>query len=357
MNSATASLGRYPILLVVPPCRSIVRPALSVSLLKANLPAGEFDVSVLYLNLVFADQVGPYLHEALGSVPEVSLGDFVFACILFDTPEESVREYVSNILLGTPAGRALLTRLNFRDPLQGVQELIESARRFASEAVERMMQYEVSLMGVTSSFQENPAALLLCHRLKERQPEIRTVMGGANCQGSMGIELLRCFPQVDYVAQGECDLTFPALAQQLRNGAHTGSIPGILSRQNHERSTEPHLSSADLENSPAPDFSDYFSQLAERKCRRVIQPGLPLETSRGCWWGAKGACRFCGLNGELAFRRKSAGKALMEIEAHVERYGMRSFNVVDNMLDMHHIRDLFPHCNGETVTLADPHTG
>ena len=35
-------------------------------------------------------------------------------------------------------------------------------------------------------------------------------------------------------------------------------------------------------------------------------PTLLLETSRGCWWGAKHHCTFCGLNGgTMHFRSKS----------------------------------------------------
>ena len=48
--------------------------------------------------------------------------------------------------------------------------------------------------------------------------------------------------------------------------------------------------------------------------RRVV-PTLLFETSRGCWWGAKSHCTFCGLNGEtMAFRSKSPRRALDELE-------------------------------------------
>ena len=36
---------------------------------------------------------------------------------------------------------------------------------------------------------------------------------------------------------------------------------------------------------------------------------LFLEGSRGCWWGEKHACAFCGLNGRVnVYREKSPEK-------------------------------------------------
>ncbi|MCF8056191.1 MAG: RiPP maturation radical SAM C-methyltransferase [Desulfocapsa sp.] len=333
---------RYRVLLIVPPFRSVVRPALSVSLLKAGLPNGEYESKVLYLNLMFADKIGVHLHETLGSNHAVSLGDFLFSFLLFNRSERDLHLYVQDLLFGTAAGRLLLNQLPFKEPEEGLRKLICQTRLFVDEAVSRIVDYNASLVGVTSSFQENCAALLFYHQLKEQQPETVTIMGGANCYGIMGRELLKSFPQLDYVAQGECDITFPAAVKCIRSGQNADSVAGFMSRRNMENNTETRLSSEDLENSPFPDFTDYFLQFAESRSRRKIQPGIPLETSRGCWWGAKARCLFCGLNNELAFRRKSATRILEEIEYQVEKHQIRSFNVVDNMLDMRHFNELFP---------------
>ena len=40
---------------------------------------------------------------------------------------------------------------------------------------------------------------------------------------------------------------------------------------------------------------------------------LYLEGSRGCWWGQKHPCSFCGLNGRKnVYRYKSAGRLYEE---------------------------------------------
>jgi radical SAM superfamily enzyme YgiQ (UPF0313 family) len=39
-----------------------------------------------------------------------------------------------------------------------------------------------------------------------------------------------------------------------------------------------------------------------------------METARGCWWGAKHHCTFCGLNqNDMAFRAKSPQCAMDEL--------------------------------------------
>ena len=53
------------------------------------------------------------------------------------------------------------------------------------------------------------------------------------------------------------------------------------------------------------------SRALPRRGRHVV-----VETSRGCWWGAKHHCTFCGLNGDtMAFRSKSPERAFDEIAA------------------------------------------
>jgi ribosomal peptide maturation radical SAM protein 1 len=68
-----------------------------------------------------------------------------------------------------------------------------------------------------------------------------------------------------------------------------------------------------------------------------------MESSRGCWWGEKQHCTFCGLNGtSMAFRSKSAARVLEEITELQSRYRCDYIAAVDNILDMKYFRDLVP---------------
>ena len=62
---------------------------------------------------------------------------------------------------------------------------------------------------------------------------------------------------------------------------------------------------------------------------------MAFETSRGCWWGEKHHCTFCGLNGGgMQYRSKSPQRALDELDFLISRYDVREVYAVDNILDL-----------------------
>ena len=92
---------------------------------------------------------------------------------------------------------------------------------------------------------------------------------------------------------------------------------------------------------PSPDYDDYFDALANTGLAGRLEPRVPLETSRGCWWGEKRHCTFCGFNAnEMWFRQKSAARAYTELES-LSRYGEPLY-VVDNIVPMDYFTELFP---------------
>ena len=94
---------------------------------------------------------------------------------------------------------------------------------------------------------------------------------------------------------------------------------------------------------PVPDFDDYFDLLARDPALYGATPSLLMETSRGCWWGAKSHCTFCGLNGgAMGFRSKGADRVLAELDALRSRWPLQNVSVVDNILDMKYFGTLLP---------------
>jgi ribosomal peptide maturation radical SAM protein 1 len=68
-----------------------------------------------------------------------------------------------------------------------------------------------------------------------------------------------------------------------------------------------------------------------------------FETSRGCWWGEKAHCTFCGLNGSsMAYRSKSPARALGEVTSLARRHPHADLEAVDNILDMKYFDEFLP---------------
>jgi magnesium-protoporphyrin IX monomethyl ester (oxidative) cyclase len=101
----------------------------------------------------------------------------------------------------------------------------------------------------------------------------------------------------------------------------------------------------DLNSLPIPDYDDYFNHISRlpESDRTLIHTTLPMETSRGCWWGNRRACTFCGLNrGRLTYRTKSPGRTKAELETLATRYGLRAFAMADNIMPPEYYKTLFP---------------
>src|SRR6185436_18094675 len=234
--------------------------------------------------------------------------------------------------------RALLLRLR------------DEAARFTSELADEIVARGPRIVGCSSTFQQHTASLALLRAIRKRDPGIITVIGGTNCESAMGMAARRAFPWVDFVFSGEADeVIVPFVRQLLARGRDITPPPGVIDGAIAEkRDAEPPRASVwSVDDIPTPDYDDYFSALERSPLRDAIVPALVVETSRGCWWGAKSHCTFCGLNGgNMSYRAKSPARAVEEFHRLAARYGVRRFTVVDNIIDMQYHQTVLPQLAG-----------
>src|SRR5439155_19233717 len=86
------------------------------------------------------------------------------------------------------------------------------------------------IVGFTSTFEQNVAALALARCVKELYPDLVTVFGGANYDGEMGPEYVRAFPWIDYAVVGEGDGALRALVARVAHGRSAAGLPGVVAR-------------------------------------------------------------------------------------------------------------------------------
>ena len=171
-------------------------------------------------------------------------------------------------------------------------------------------------------------------------------MGGAGFEDDIADEVIRNCPQVDYVHCGDAELSFPEMVRRLYRSEPMQGLRGILHRDAGEVISEGRAPNfADMNSTPVPDFDEYFYARNEGgyvdfdDAREVL---LPLETARGCWWGMKNHCTFCGLNrAGMEFRAKDAENVIEQLEALSRRYGIFHFNAIDNILAPEYVDKLF----------------
>jgi ribosomal peptide maturation radical SAM protein 1 len=333
---------RLKIALCVMPFVPLERPALGVSLLKASV-GGEADCVVRYPCHQFADEVGFGFYRRIAQLtPTHHLsGDWVFTRALYGEGARPDAEF--EMFANSQAG-------DFYDPAHLAYLAFVRGRAvdFINRAAQSMAAEEFDVVGFSSTFQQNIASLALARRIKELRPQTVIVFGGANCEGEMGVALAEHFQAIDYVCRGEADHSFPMLIRHL---AGTGSaedfqrIPGLVFRQNGRvmRGLVPPMQVQDMDALPLPDHADFLKSFQRSTAPSYIAPELTAETSRGCWWGAKQHCTFCGLNGNgIVYRSKTPERAIQEVRTLRERYHINRFFFTDNILDLKYFERVFP---------------
>ncbi|MGV2915707.1 RiPP maturation radical SAM C-methyltransferase [Streptomyces alfalfae] len=331
------------VLLVNMPWSPIDLPSLALGILKRSVDerVPGADAEVLHANLMFTDWITErteftghdYEYYALSSY-FMGCGDWVFSSALYGDPawrEEEFTRTMSGKL--KPARMAMTLELH-----RVVPEFVEMiARHIVADAPD--------VVGFTSTFQQNAAALAAARRVKELAPHIVTVMGGANCDGEQGATVHRNFPFVDHVVRGEGEAAFPALLTALTDKTPLDGIPGLCHRDANGTSVANPMATRPLPPAAIlpPDYSGYFERLAASVARNWVEPKLVVEGARGCWWGEKHHCTFCGLNGSfMEFRSKSPDTFYEEIIELARRHRVLDMYVVDNILDMRYLTTVLP---------------
>ncbi|MHB2016082.1 MAG: RiPP maturation radical SAM C-methyltransferase, partial [Candidatus Xenobia bacterium] len=152
-----------------------------------------------------------------------------------------------------------------------------------------------------------------------------------------------------HICLGEGDAAFPELVRKLRAGDLGMGVKGMLSRVgNTILDPGPATTFVDMNALPDPDYDEYFSRyqtLPEDQKAEAFggkTTGLIIETARGCWWGHKHHCTFCGLPGlGMKFRSRSIPKVLDQLERMAKRYNTWLFYAVDNIMDPAYVDGLF----------------
>lgn len=231
--------------------------------------------------------------------------------------------------------------------LELARETRRRAPEFISLLADELAALEPDVVGFTSTFQQNAASLAAARALKRIRPQTSTVMGGANCDGPQGAALHRAFPFLDFVVRGEAELAFPELLSALEDGdrAALAGIAGLCFRNADGTTAANPMSGKPLPPSAIarPNHDAYFERLETAAAASWIEPKLVVEGSRGCWWGEKHHCTFCGLNGSsMEFRSKPPGEFAAEVLDLAERHRILDFLVVDNILDMGYFGTVLP---------------
>jgi ribosomal peptide maturation radical SAM protein 1 len=334
------------IALVQMPWANVSQPSIALGILKQIATRDGFDVDVHYLNVEFASIVGFELYESI-SIRSALDPEWFFSTVLFGPTGLGLINNTWDDLLSTEEGRETAERLTALTGSDAACRKItdESVPLFIDRCLTRIDWGHYGIIGFSTTFAQTISSLLLARHLKENYPASKMVFGGANVDSEMGFELIKAFAWIDYVVHGEGEEAFSQLLKNVDAGRQFEATPGVSIR-NGEKVTAGFSNCVTLENlnqSPIPDYADFFVEAERTGLNRLVQLQIPFESARGCWWGAKFHCTFCGLNRDtMAFRKKSPERVFDELMELAGTYRCLSFNATDNIIDMAYFNELLP---------------
>jgi ribosomal peptide maturation radical SAM protein 1 len=348
----------YKISLVNMPFAALNAPSLALTQLSSVLVSEHGDrvaVKIHYLNQEVARYMGMDLYQHIASSVEAQtsgLGEWLFRQLAFPQLADNSEEYFRRYHPYRNERTATLKR-SILDHRQGMDQLLDSL-------IDKHKLAQAELVGFTSTFSQNVASFAMARKLKERNPDVLTVMGGANCETPMGEEIAKNAQYIDFVFSGPALKSFPEFVQYCldQDIEKCHRIRGVFSKTNCgvgdlavDGSIGDELS---IDTKVELDYEAFLRTLEDNFPSENIKPTLLFETSRGCWWGERAQCTFCGLNGTtIAYRTMSPQMAIGQFESLFRYYPRCSyFESVDNIMPKSHLQEVLPALNtpaGATV--------
>lgn len=315
------------------------RPSIQCGLLKAGLVRRGHPVDVVYLNLEFAAEFGPEFYREISRLRIELLGEWLFSAAAFGyRPNE--REYEA-ACTSLPQICQNLGK-DFRELCRLRRDVLPA---WIGRWVEEIDWSLYAAVGFSCTFEQNAAAFALARAIKAKHPQVIIIFGGANFDGTMGREYVRALTFIDYGVSGEGDEALPQVVERIAAGQSALGIPGVIGRGDAgfvDGGTAQRV--YDMDSLPDPDYDEYFATLRRLGHDRVLpmeQSAILFESSRGCWWGEKQHCTFCGLNSNgMKYRAKSAAGMEEQLRRLALKYQMTRFESVDNIMDFKYIDQL-----------------
>jgi magnesium-protoporphyrin IX monomethyl ester (oxidative) cyclase len=340
------------IALINPPFASVYRPSIALTQL-ADVARAETGApaQIHYLNLAIARLVGVELYESVADRHYMQgFGDWVFRALAYPDIDDNETEYFSRMYSGSSSPHC--------DQAERVAALRPEIYAAVQKYVDDHDLASSDIVGLTSMFSQNMACFAIARLVKERNPGATVIMGGANCEDPMGAAIRDNVKWIDYVFSGPSIISFREFLRRHRDTAPDGpevSIAGVFAQGGRPaRRSLPLLDDPgparlvgarnDIDEPISLDYDGYLDEFDGVFPDSAKRPSLLFETSRGCWWGERSQCTFCGLNGTgMSYEAMSPERAVAHITALFRYAGrVRVLSGVDNILPRSFINQVLP---------------
>jgi bacteriocin maturation radical SAM protein 1 len=334
--------------LIQMPWGMIRYPSSAVGLLKAVLAREDLKTDAFYLNIRFAKYLY-YNNLYMSFENDVFLGNWFFSHYLFGnygTGElDTSYEHILKSLGSNPPNLARAAIISKNKAL--IEHIVNRViPQYLKECLESISWEDYYAVGFSCQFfNQYIPSLVLSNRLKQKYPHLKIIFGGAAVFGTNGFGTLKSFKWIDYVIDGEGELSLPQLLRGIQAGDVYKNIPGVSFNKGADtviHNGRPEFTQ--LDKNPVPEYSDYYKELKKANIDQTLGEKILFEGSRGCWWGQKVQCTFCSENAHsLEYRSKSPERIYSEIVELLNQYPQANkLFATDNILNSDFFDTLLP---------------
>lgn len=229
-----------------------------------------------------------------------------------------------------PMGLALIAATLEREGYQ-VTVLDANGLRLRPEDVVPMVT-EADVVGLTAMTPTVSAAISIAHHLKQANPDLTIILGGAHAT-LLPDETLATAPEIDIIVRGEGEGTFIELLHALEYNQPLHDIPGISYREDDKViSTTARPTTIDLDSLP---FLAYhllpWQRYKPHPPHGRTLPFAAIITSRGCPY----RCSYCSkpIFGNK-FRGQSPERVVKEVAYYKEKFGIKELAFYDDVFTL-----------------------
>jgi radical SAM superfamily enzyme YgiQ (UPF0313 family) len=196
--------------------------------------------------------------------------------------------------------------------------------------VAKVLSLEPHLVGFSTTTSAFLDAYQMARKIREARPSVKNVFGGIHVSG-VGAQLMERFPEIDYLALGEGEVTLLELAA----GENPRQIEGLVWRDGEEVMTNPPRKLIrELDSLPLPAYEklEGFPRGYRLPLFSYIRtPGTAISTSRGCIY----QCSYCDRSVfRRGFRSNSAEYTYEHLKQLRKRFGIRHVNIYDDLFTL-----------------------
>lgn len=354
-SSVEARRAEVEVTFVRVPWDSMTQPSLALGMLVSVLGKAGYRPRVLLANTWLASAMGHARYQAVAAGHGwLLLPEFMFSKQAFpDWFSETTAELLTR--LGDRHRMSMLKVLEMEAPeydawVSAVRD--EIVRAWCERVAEACAK--AGVVALSATINQLGAALAAARAIRERNPGVKLVLGGAQVEGEMGDAVLELAPFVDAVYKGEGEPGVVATLDWLAGLVEDPPREWVSYR---DGDGELHLATSaamvtDMDALPTPDYDHYFEEMdrLRREGENYLIFGMPFMSSRGCWWGEKQHCTFCGLNGQgMAYRKMSPERVLDEWRTLSRRHRKLRLVGADNIIPHEYLKTVLPKLRDEGI--------